>query len=257
MSKAVSVLSIRGVGKQYGQFTALHPLTLDVAAGEWLAVIGANGAGKSTLMQIIAGVTPPSVGSVNLNGKNITHAPTHQRVQWGMGLVAQRNQGFIGLTVADNLRCALLAKTTWAARGFFYRRGQIELQNQLEHLLHTFGLDPWREQRVASLPHGTQRLLELAMTLAGNPTVVVLDEPCTGLNPAEVRQFIALLKSQCAGKTVLLVEHDVSVVFALAQRIAVLDQGHLIACGPPESIKANPAVQAAYLGGVSVSGIQV
>lgn len=248
MHKEPVVLSVESVSKQFGDFIALKELSLDVYSGEVLALIGANGAGKSTLLKIMMGALAPTAGGVYFNGRSITHLPMHRRAHLGISMGAQRSQGFAQLTVYDNLLCAVLAKTSKAYHGWRGANTMHSAKQTVAGLLAAFQLDTWCHHLVMTLPYGTRRILELAMAFAGNPSLVILDEPCAGLNHQEAQHMVALIERMRAEKTLLLVEHDMDIVFALANRIAVVDHGVMIACASPSEISLHPGVRAAYLG---------
>lgn len=246
----MNVLCLQGLGKRYGEFVALHPFDLNVQAGERLAVMGPNGAGKSTLLRLIGGQITPSEGQVVLAGANVSRMPAEKRACLGLGMGFQRSSGFADLSVEENLLCASLASQSspyslWRSMNSVVAR-HSPLREHHENLLNLLGLTTQRHQRVGTLAYGEQRFLEVAMALAGSPQLLVLDEPCAGLNPHETQRMLAVLRSLPSTCALLLVEHDLEVVFALAQRIAVLDQGRLLACDSPHAIAENPQVQAAY-----------
>ena len=248
MTVSARGLSVSGVTQTFGDFVALQDVCLAIAPGETLALIGANGAGKSTLAHIVVGALLPTAGEVFLNGSRLTQWPMHRRVQAGVSIALQRNQSFQNLSVWDNLMCAVLAKSPHAYDGHTPRTRHVQIQRAAEELLQTFQLQADRDKLVATLPHGSLRLLELAMAFAGQPQLVVLDEPCAGLSPTEAAHMVGVIARIRLHTALLLIEHDMATVFALAHRIAVLDQGRLIACGAPEQIRQDPQVRAAYLG---------
>lgn len=248
----MQALRLEGLAKSYGDFVALHPLDLDIAPGERLALIGANGAGKSTLLKLVGGQIKPNAGSIALAGQRVTPLPPQQRARMGLGLGFQRSTCFTHLSVDENLLCARLAKQPQATRWWQRARGTAfdakpEQDMNLALLAH-LGLLEKRHHAAGALAYGEQRFLEVAMALAGSPRLLVLDEPCAGLNPAETERMLQVLRHLPAGCALLLVEHDLQVVFALAERIAVLDQGRLLACDTPQAIAQNEHVRRAYLG---------
>ena len=248
----MQALKLEGLAKSYGDFVALHPLDLSIAPGERVALIGANGAGKSTLLQLVGGQLKPSAGSITLAGQQVSQFPPEQRAHRGLGMGFQRSTCFAHLSVEENLLCAHLAEQPVATRWWQRVRGMgvaaTSDHGGHEALLAPLGLLEKRHLAAGALAYGEQRFLEVAMALAASPRLLVLDEPCAGLNPAETERMLQVLRHLPAGCALLLVEHDLQVVFALAERIAVLDQGRLIACDTPQAIAHNEQVRRAYLG---------
>ncbi|RZS80461.1 ABC transporter ATP-binding protein [Pigmentiphaga kullae] len=246
----IDALTLEGVGKRYGEVQVLDDVSLRVATGEFHALIGPNGAGKSSLFNVISGLTPPSAGRVRLRGRDVTGLPAHRMARLGLSRSFQVANVFGRMSVFDNLRCAAMRRgglgyQWWCAldrgRGVARRAHQVMAQLDLE--------------RRAALPAGElsyaeQRALELGMVLATEARVVLLDEPTAGMSRAETARMMELIRGTCRGRTVLIVEHDMQVVFGLSDRISVMVQGRLIATGEPEHIRADPAVRQAYLGGL-------
>jgi branched-chain amino acid transport system ATP-binding protein len=226
----------------------LHDLSLSVSAGERLALVGPNGAGKSTLFNLISGRLRPSAGSVLLHGRAIEGLPPHAIHRLGVARSFQITQVFARLSAADNLRCASLAALGYGLNPFRRLTRLRALNDRVEQMLERAGLQSRREVAAGELSYAEQRRLELAMALAGDPSVLLLDEPTAGMNRSEAAQAVALIRELTEGRTLLLVEHDMGVVFDLADRIAVLDQGELLACDRPERIREDTRVQRAYLG---------
>jgi branched-chain amino acid transport system ATP-binding protein len=245
-------LSLRGVTQHFGQFVALSQVSLDVALGERTALIGPNGAGKTSLLNAITGQIKPTQGQVWLQGRDVSHWTPQDRALAGLARGFQRSSLFGNLSVADNLRCAVLAQRSGRFNVLRAVTGRQEVQARTHTLLQDFGLAANAEKTAGALAYADQRRLELAMVFANDAAAVVLDEPCAGLNPDETRHMMALIQAHSAGKALLLVEHDMKVVFALADRIAVLDQGQLIALDTPTAIRSNRLVRQAYLGGLDV-----
>ncbi|MEY4978686.1 MAG: hypothetical protein RLZZ352_956 [Pseudomonadota bacterium] len=242
------VLQLRQVGQRFGATEVLRGLDLSVYRGERLAIIGPNGAGKSTLFNLISGRTPPSSGSIWLHGQRVDGLPPFEIHRRGLARSFQITNLFPRLSVYDNLRCA----TLWSL-GYRYtwwrRLSQLRDANaRTEHWLHQMRLHTRRDVPAMHLSYAEQRALELGITLAGGADVVLLDEPTAGMSQSETRHFVALIHEVTQGKTLLVVEHDMSVVFRLADRVAVLVNGELLALDSPAAVRANPAVQAAYLG---------
>ncbi|HET8929685.1 MAG TPA: ABC transporter ATP-binding protein [Acidimicrobiales bacterium] len=230
-------LKVTGVRVSFGGNTVLAGVGLDAIGGQVTALIGPNGAGKTTLFNVITGVVEPRAGTVELDGKNLSGLSVHRRARAGLGRTFQRLELFGTLTVAENL---------WVAASGLARRDR---STAVEAAIARLGLGPVAEVRSGSLPTGTGRLVELGRALVTGPAVLLLDEPASGQNTEETEAFSALLGRLASdGLTILLVEHDMDLVMQTADRIHVLDFGQIIASGRPEEVRADPAVQAAYLG---------
>lgn len=242
------VLEIRGLAKRFGRTEVLREVTLSVARGERLALIGPNGAGKSTLFNLLSGREAPSAGEVWLEGRRIDGRPPQEISRLGLARSFQVSHLFAHLSAFDNLRCAML----WSAgqRYSFWRplSRLRELNARAEALLERLGLRQRRDDSAASLSYAEQRALEIGVTVAGGAGVILLDEPTAGMSRSETARCVELIRELTAGRTLLMVEHDMGVVFELADRIAVLAQGELIACGTPAQVHADARVQQAYLG---------
>ncbi len=243
-----AVLSLHNLTKRYGALTVTDAVSLAVEPGHIHAVIGPNGAGKTTLMQQISGFVRPDAGRIDLAGRDITHLPPHRRARLGLARSFQVTAVLTEMPVLDNVAMAVQARA--GARWGFFRPAARETRFNDAALaeLAGVGLAGRAHEPAASLSHGEKRQLELAIALAQRPIVLLLDEPLAGAGPEETPRLVSLLaglRDRCA---VLLIEHDMAAVFALADTISVLDQGRLIASGPPAAIRRDPAVQAAYLG---------
>jgi len=246
----VSALSFRGVRKRFGALEVLRGLDLDIAAGERHALIGPNGAGKTTLFDIATGRISTSSGEVALNGRRLDGLAPYQRARLGMARSFQITSLFRDLSVFENLRCAVTA-----ARGERYRLWIGSAASQTTHeradeVLHLIGLEARRSAPVGTLGYAEQRALELGVTIAGGASVLLLDEPTAGMSRPEARAAVELIRRVSEGRSLLIIEHDMDVVFGLADRVSVLAGGELIASGAPEAIRADAAVRAAYLGTV-------
>ena len=244
----VPALSIRNITKRFGQTEVIRGVSLDIAAGERHAMIGPNGAGKTTCFNLISGRFPISSGEIHLNGTRIDHLPPHKINRMGLSRSFQITSIFQRMTVFENLRCALL----WS-RGYRYSFWsplwlQRELNAQAEFLLEDLNLHTRRDLPAGLLSYAEQRALEIGMTIAGGASVILLDEPTAGMSNTETDYAMDLIRRVTKGKTLIMVEHDMKVVFDLADVITVLVYGEVIASGPPESVRANRAVQEAYLG---------
>jgi branched-chain amino acid transport system ATP-binding protein len=244
----MTLLKVERISKNFGGIAALGGVTLAVQPGERRAIIGPNGAGKSTLFNVIAGELPPTVGKVFLGEKEITGLPVYERANLGLGHTFQRNNLFLGLTVFENLRLAVQHHQR-VARQLFRPVGSFEsVMRETEAVLAQVGLAGQRDQVVKTLAYGQQRALEVALALAVQPTVLLLDEPTAGMSPAETGEMARLIEAMPRSLTMLIVEHDMDVVFTLADRITVLHYGQVIAEGTPAEVRANTLVQEIYLG---------
>ncbi len=242
------VLELRGLQKQFGATPVIRGVDLQVRAGERVAIIGPNGAGKSTLFHLISGRLAPSVGEVRLHGKRIDGLAPHQIYRRGLARSFQVSNLFGSLSVFENLRCAALCRLGYGY-AFWRRLSRAQDANaRAEQLLAQLGLGARRDDLAANLSYAEQRALEIGLTLAGDCGVVLLDEPTAGMSRSETQHVVQLIRQVTAGKTLLMVEHDMSVVFELADRIAVLVHGEVIAFDTPAQVRANPRVQQAYLG---------
>jgi branched-chain amino acid transport system ATP-binding protein len=245
----VPLLETRKLGRKFGGLAAVHDVSLSLHAGELHAVIGPNGAGKSTLVNLLSGQIAPSTGEILLGGHDVTGQPAHRMAHLGMGRSFQRTNIFKTLTVLENVRLATQAvhlPWTQVLRG---AGSQRQLIAQAATALARVGLADSGSRTAATLSHGGQRQLEIAMTLASNPKVLLLDEPLAGMGPEEGERIAVLLKGLAVEHAVLLIEHDMDFVFAVADTMTVMVNGEVIASGPPASIRANANVQNAYLGG--------
>lgn len=236
------ILEARGLGHAFGGLQAVDGVDLDLRRGEVHALIGPNGAGKTTLVSLLSGRLPLQDGKIRLDGQDISALPAHERVRRGIAYTFQITSIFPGLSVFDNV--ALAAQS----------RGVADLRGAVAEALARVGLDALAGQEAGTLSYGHQRLLELAMGLALRPKLLILDEPTQGLAAGEIDRFTGLVRSLVPEITVLLIEHNMDVVMGLADRISVLTFGRLIAQGSPEEIRANAAVQAAYLGDDDAAG---
>jgi branched-chain amino acid transport system ATP-binding protein len=243
-----AVLSLHGLTKRYGALTVTDAVSLALEPGRIHAVIGPNGAGKTSLMQLISGFVRPDAGRIALAGRDITWLAPHRRARLGLVRSFQVTAVLSEMPVLDNVALAVQASagTRW---GFFRPAAQDTSVNYAARVeLEGVGLAGRAQALAADLSHGEKRQLELAIALAQRPRVLLLDEPLAGAGPEETPRLVALLAGLRGRCAVLLIEHDMAAVFALADTISVLDQGRLIATGPPEAIRNDPAVQAAYLG---------
>ncbi len=235
---AVTLLESRGLTRHFGGLRAVDGVDFDLRQGEIHALIGPNGAGKTTFVSLLAGRTAAQSGSIRFAGRDITALPAHARVRCGIAYTFQITQLFSRLTVFDNVALAV------QGRGVARR-----LDRETRAALARVGLEDRAGQSAGTLSYGHQRVLEIAMGLALHPKLLILDEPTQGLAMGEIDTFKRLVESLVPEATVLLIEHNMDVVMDLAQRITVLNFGQVLATGTPEDIRADRAVQAAYLGG--------
>ncbi len=244
----MSQLRVERLGRRFGGLVALANISLTVESGEKRAVIGPNGAGKSTLFDLISGELAPTQGRIYFEGHNLTRLPVYKRARLGLGRTFQRNNLFLGLTVSENLRLAIHHRLG-LTQHLFSRWGQTQMvQPAVDSILAQVDLVEYRNQPAGNLAYGQQRVLELALALAGRPKLLLLDEPTAGMSPAETAEMIRLIDSLPSSLTILIVEHDMDVVFSLADHITVLHYGQIISQGRPDQVRANPRVQEIYLG---------
>jgi branched-chain amino acid transport system ATP-binding protein len=241
-------LAIHTLEKRFGGLKAVSGVTLDVRLGEIHAVIGPNGAGKSTLINLIAGDLHPTSGTIAVGGTEITRLSPERRALAGLGRCYQKTTIFPGASAFDNVRLAAQAHARRPLRMFADARRDEAVNDAAHRALATVGLDGRGEITAAFLSHGEQRQLEIAMVLATNPKVLLLDEPLAGMGQGEAQRMVTLIASLKRERAVLLVEHDMDAVFALADRLTAMDNGRVIASGDPREVRAHPAVRAAYLG---------
>ncbi|HEV8308678.1 MAG TPA: ABC transporter ATP-binding protein [Methylomirabilota bacterium] len=248
MDAAACALTLSGVSKAFGGLRAVEGVSLDVQPGERRAIIGPNGAGKTTLFNLISGELPPSAGRITLFGRDVTRLPPHRRAALGLGRTYQITNLFPRLTVLAN--CLLAAQALSPTKLHLHRplRRYPRLFERARAVLTAVGLADKETETVRNLSHGEQRQLEIALALAGAPKLLLLDEPTAGLSPAESHLMTALLKTLDPAITILIIEHDMDVAFALTNRITVLHFGKVVADGVGDTVKANPLVQEIYLG---------
>ena len=248
------LLEVRGLIKRFGGLVATDELDLDIEAGEIHAIIGPNGAGKTTLIGQLTGELRSDGGSIAFAGRDITRLPTHRRAHLGLARSFQITSVFLDFTTLDNVALAVQAHDGHSFR--FWRRARREpgLREPAMAALEHVGLTGRADVVASSLSHGEHRQLEIAMALATGPRLLLLDEPTAGMGAEESARMIELLGGLKGGRTILLVEHDMDAVFALADRITVLVYGRAIATGEPEEIRANAKVREAYLGEQEGSG---
>ena len=241
-------LELQGLTKQFGKTEIIRGVDLQVTAGERVAIIGPNGAGKSTLFNLISGRFAPSAGSISLKGQRIDGLKPFEINRLGLSRSFQITNIFPKLSVFENLRCAVLWSMGYQYTFLKFLSGLKDANERTDQLLEMIRLDKKRDVLAMNLTYAEQRALEIGVTIAGGADVILLDEPTAGMSKSETSRFIHLIKEVTVGKTLLTVEHDMGVVFGLADKIAVVVYGEVIAFDTPEAVRANASVQEAYLG---------
>ena len=244
------ILATRNLGLDIGGARIVADVSLEVAEGELLGIIGPNGAGKTSLFNLLSGLYRPTAGSIHLSGKDITNQPTFLRTKEGIGRTFQVSSVFPLLTVHENVRLAAAASLGGTLRLWQRARSVEPAEERAGAALARVGLESKSLARAGALSHGDKRRLELAMLLAADKPVFLLDEPMAGVSAENVPELVELIRSvhEQERKTVLMVEHHLDVVTGIAQRIAVMHHGALLACDTPAAVMANETVQSAYLG---------
>ncbi|MEK8045868.1 ABC transporter ATP-binding protein [Ideonella margarita] len=249
-SSSPYALELLGAHKSFGKTQIIRGAQLQVKPGERVAIIGPNGAGKSTLFNLISGRFGLSSGEIRLHGERIDGLKPYEINRRGLSRSFQVSNLFTRLSVFENLRCAVLWSMGQKYAFWRFLADQHAVNDRAEEVLEMIRLDKRRDQLAMNLTYAEQRALEIGITIAGGSSVILLDEPTAGMSKSETKRFIQLIREVTEGKTLLTVEHDMGVVFGLADRIAVLVYGEVIAFDTPEAVRANPRVQEAYLGSV-------
>ena len=249
------LLRLEGLTLRYGSLTAVDGVDLSVARGSRHALIGPNGAGKSSLFSVVAGTTRASGGRVHFDGRDVTGLREAARARAGLVRTFQHSSLFLGCSVLDNVRLASERSVGHPLRGWRSRRHAAGVTEQAMGHLEAVGLADRAGLPSGALSHGERRQLEVAMVLGCRPVLVLFDEPTAGMSAAETQRFTELVEQLPDSVTVVVVEHDLDVVFRLADRVTVLATGKVIADGEPEAVRADPAVQKAYLGGRSTGSL--
>ncbi|WP_206997850.1 ABC transporter ATP-binding protein [Trinickia mobilis] len=246
----MSLLEVKCVGKRFGSLAAVRDVSLAVEQGELRAIIGPNGAGKTTFFNLISGFFPPTTGTIAFDGRDITALPAHRRVAAGIARTFQITEIFPELTVFENVRISTEVTSGFRLRPWISQRERMRVGERVEAMLELTGLDGKSHRLVGELSHGDQRVAEIALALALRPRLLLLDEPTAGMGDQETDDITQLIRRLHSARdlTIVLIEHDMRVVFDLADRITVLDRGSLLAEGAPQEIASNETVQAAYLG---------
>jgi branched-chain amino acid transport system ATP-binding protein len=251
----MSYFELRHASLAFGGVRALRDLSFAVEQGEVFAIIGPNGAGKTTAVNVATRVVDADQGGIWLGGTEITRVPPHRMAAQGVARTFQNLELFEGATVLDNL---LLGRHRFCAAGWLasaaftpaVRRAEVAARDKAEEIIERLELEPWRDQPVGALPYGARKVVELGRALACEPKLLLLDEPASGLNPEETRDLSFWIEdlNQDLGITVVMVEHDMSLVGAVADRVLVMNEGARLALGTPDEVRRDPAVVAAYLG---------
>lgn len=244
----MEALKVEKLYKNFGGLQATNGISLKVEEGERRAIIGPNGAGKTTLFNLISGELKPSAGHVFLHDQEITGLQPHQIAAKGLARTFQRNNLFLGLSVFENVRIAAQQKNGISSKLLSPASSFRDVNAETEEILETLALGDKADILTKNLSYGEQRQVEIAIALATRPKVLLLDEPCAGLSPAETTMLTGMIKRMPNDITILIIEHDMDVVFALADRIAVLHYGEVLAEGTPQEVKANKVVLEVYLG---------
>ena len=245
---SLTILNVSNLSKTFGGVVATDHLNLEIKHGELHAIIGPNGAGKTTLIAQLSGETLPDSGEIIFREENITALPPFKRSRLGIARSFQITSLMLEMDVIDNITLATLAQDDHSYKFWKPARDDINLQKSALNALKEIGLEKRAFEKVGNLSHGEHRQLEIAMALATQPHLLLLDEPMAGMGTEEGRKILKILQKLKRRKTILLIEHDMDVVFALADRITVLVYGRVIASGSPQSIKEDEKVREAYLG---------
>ncbi|SCL66556.1 ABC transporter ATP-binding protein [Micromonospora eburnea] len=244
------MLATHGLTWRIGEVAIVDNVHFDLAPGEFLGVIGPNGAGKTSLFNLITGLRRPTEGRVLLDGEDVTALPPHRRARLGLGRTFQASSVFGSLTVRENVRLAVQAHRGGSMKLWRRAAADREVAAAADAALDRVGLAHRGTALAGTLAHGEKRKLEIALLLAGEPRVMLLDEPMAGVSAEDVPELVAVIKSLTgdSGRSVLMVEHHMDVILELADRIAVMHHGALLACDTPDTVMANSTVQEAYLG---------
>jgi len=248
----MSILETKALFHDFSGLKVLFDVNLEVSEGERHAIIGPNGAGKTTLFNVITGTYQPSEGDVFFKGRKVTGFKPHKMVRRGMGRSFQITSTFSRLTAFQNIRMGILSKRDIRFNMFRMLDKMQDVTAETEEVLKRINLDGERDIPASQLSYGKSRSLEISMALATDPDLVMLDEPTAGMSVDETHNAVELIRRLTEGKTMVIIEHDMDVVFSLADRITVLHLGSILASGPPEEIRDNQAVKDAYLGEMEV-----
>jgi branched-chain amino acid transport system ATP-binding protein len=245
---AKPILRLRGIGRRFGGLRAVEDVNLELALGERRAILGPNGAGKTTLFNVISGEFPPTDGTIELFGSDVTYAPPRKRAGMGLARTFQQSRLFDGLSVDDNLYLAALGVRTGHTFPFRSARRDAPLRARARAAAEAVGLADRLRALVSELSHGERRQLEVGMARASEPKLMMLDEPAAGLSPSERQTLTELLLALDPGITLLFIEHDMDVALRVAQWVTIMHDGRIVAEGTPVEIRANQMVHELYLG---------
>ena len=245
---AVDALALEGICKHFGALKAVEQVSMTIKAGERRAVIGPNGAGKTTLFHVVSGVLPPTAGAIQLFGHDVTHTPTHKRIGLGMARTFQITNLFRNLTVEHNVVLALQGLKPTKLSMFRPLGAYKDLMHSAEQLIDEWNLQDHRHALATELSYGEQRTLEIMLAVSQKPKLLLLDEPTAGLSPAETATAANTIRNLPRDISMLLIEHDMDVVFDLCDTMTVMHLGEVLASGDPASVRNNPEVQEIYLG---------
>jgi branched-chain amino acid transport system ATP-binding protein len=246
----VTLLQVSGASKRFGSLVAIEDVSLTIEPGELRAIIGPNGAGKTTFFNLVSGLFQPTSGSIRFEGQDVTSLQPYERVKRGMARTFQITEIFPELSVADNIRVAVEIASGYRLKPWLGAGARAGVEARVSELLSMGGLADKRDVRAGALTHGDQRAAEIMMSLALRPRLLMLDEPTAGMGDQETYDIARLIRRlhRKEGLTIMLIEHDMRVVFNLADRIMVLAEGRVLAEGAPQEIADSEKVQAAYLG---------
>ncbi len=246
----MSLLQVENLSRRFGRLQAVRDVSVSVARGELRAIIGPNGAGKTTFFNLVSGLLPPTSGRILLDGRDVTRLPPHERVALGVGRTFQVTEIFPELTVRENLRIASEVTAGYGRRLWMRRDDRADIRARVDELVELGRLEARADRLVGELSHGDQRSTEIMMSIALTPQLLLLDEPTAGMSDQETYEIASLVRRLHRERnlTIVLIEHDMRVIFHLADRITVLAEGCCLAEGTPDEIAGNDQVQAAYLG---------
>jgi len=245
----LSILKVEGISKSFKSLQVINKVSLEVEEGERHVIIGPNGAGKTTLFNCITGLLPIDEGAVYLEGREISRVPPHRLIHRGMARTFQKNNLFGGLTVEENIRLALTSQKKYRFQLLKPMSGYADLREETEALLNEWGYADRRSVKVDSLSYGEQRMLEVILAMALKPRVLLLDEPTSGMSVVETAQITEMIQRLPRSVSLLVIEHDMDVVFSVADKITVIHHGEVILSGSPEEVRNDEQVRRIYFGG--------
>jgi branched-chain amino acid transport system ATP-binding protein len=246
----MSILELRGVGKSFGALEVLSEIDLDIEEGKITSIIGPNGAGKTTLFNVVSGRYPASTGTILYKKKDITRMRPHEITLAGLARSFQITNIYQRLSVRENIFLAVQTRSKKRLSFFTRYQKMDDVKSRTEEILKRIGLEKWTDVPAGQLSHGDQRHLEIGMTLATGPELLLLDEPTSGMSPAEASATMQLISDLSGGFTIVVIEHNMDLVMNISHRIVVLNFGRKIAEGSPGEVADNPEVRRVYLGGI-------